>query len=221
MGDVEEFDALQPIILLGGGRHCKVVLDLILQIGEYTVTGISDIPEKMGSLVIDGFHINVMDKSLTLKPGEICYAFVTHGENLGVRKRLYEQAESREYIFPVLKSPHAYISPYSSIGKGTLIVQKSSVNPSTVIGVNVIINTSSIVEHDCVIGDHSHLGPGAVLCGGVNVGHSTFIGASSVVNPNVTIGDNVLIGSGTVVIKDVPDNVVVVGNPGQIIRDNV
>ena len=60
-----------------------------------------------------------------------------------------------------------------------------------------------------------------MLCGGVNVGHSTFIGASSVVNPNVTIGDNVLIGSGTVVIKDVPDNVVVVGNPGKIIRDNV
>ncbi|MCS0670243.1 sugar O-acetyltransferase [Cytobacillus firmus] len=49
-------------------------------------------------------------------------------------------------------------------------------------------------------------------------GNNVWIGGSALINPGVTIGDNVVIASGAVVTKDVPDNVVVGGNPAKIIK---
>jgi acetyltransferase-like isoleucine patch superfamily enzyme len=51
------------------------------------------------------------------------------------------------------------------------------------------------------------------------VGECTWIGAGSVVKPGIKIGANSMIGVGSVVVKDIPDNVVVVGNPARIIRN--
>ena len=53
----------------------------------------------------------------------------------------------------------------------------------------------------------------------VNIGSNVFIGAESVVLPGVTIGDNVVIGAGSVVTKDIPSNVVAVGNPCKVMRE--
>ncbi|WP_394172404.1 acyltransferase [Guptibacillus hwajinpoensis] len=49
------------------------------------------------------------------------------------------------------------------------------------------------------------------------IGNNVFIGIRSIILPGVTIGDNVIIAAGSVVVKDVPDNVVVGGNPAKII----
>lgn len=52
----------------------------------------------------------------------------------------------------------------------------------------------------------------------VTIGNHVWVGGRSVINPGVTIGNNVVIASGSVVTKDVPDNVIVGGNPAKVIR---
>ncbi|KAJ1668492.1 hypothetical protein IW140_000324 [Coemansia sp. RSA 1813] len=52
----------------------------------------------------------------------------------------------------------------------------------------------------------------------VRIGNNVWVGGNSVILPGVTIGDNVTIGAGSVVPKDVPSNVVVVGNPARIVK---
>src|SRR5699024_1414520 len=52
----------------------------------------------------------------------------------------------------------------------------------------------------------------------IMVGNNVWIGGSAIINPGVTIGDNVVIASGTVVTKDIPNNVVVEGNPAKVIK---
>jgi galactoside O-acetyltransferase len=53
----------------------------------------------------------------------------------------------------------------------------------------------------------------------VHIGNNVWIGANAVVLPGVTIGDNSVIGAGSVVTKDIPPNVVAVGNPCRVLRE--
>lgn len=53
----------------------------------------------------------------------------------------------------------------------------------------------------------------------IKIGKNCWIGAGAVVLPGVTIGDNVVIGAGSIVTKDIPSNVVAVGNPCKVLRE--
>ena len=53
----------------------------------------------------------------------------------------------------------------------------------------------------------------------VTIGNNVWIGAGSVILPGVTIGENTVIGAGSVVTKDIPANVVAVGNPCRVMRE--
>ena len=53
----------------------------------------------------------------------------------------------------------------------------------------------------------------------VHIGENVWIGANAVVLPGITIGDNSVIGVGSVVTKDIPPNVVAVGNPCRVLRE--
>jgi len=53
----------------------------------------------------------------------------------------------------------------------------------------------------------------------VHIGKNCWIGAGAVIVPGVTIGDNTVIGAGSVVTKDIPSNVVAVGNPCKVLRE--
>jgi len=52
----------------------------------------------------------------------------------------------------------------------------------------------------------------------IRIGNNVWIGGATVVLPGVTIGDNSVIGAGSVVTKDIPANVVAVGNPCKVIK---
>ncbi len=53
----------------------------------------------------------------------------------------------------------------------------------------------------------------------ITIGNNVWLGGNVVVNPGVHIGNNVVIGSGSIVTKDIPDNVIAIGNPCRIIRE--
>lgn len=53
----------------------------------------------------------------------------------------------------------------------------------------------------------------------VHIGRNCWIGAGAVIVPGVTIGDNAVIGAGSVVTKDIPSDVVAVGNPCRVLRE--
>src|SRR5690554_5810156 len=52
----------------------------------------------------------------------------------------------------------------------------------------------------------------------ITIGNNAWIGGGTIICPGATIGDNVTIGAGSVVTKDIPDNVLAVGNPCKVIK---
>ena len=82
------------------------------------------------------------------------------------------------------------------------------------IGDNVTIAVNAIIlAHDA--STKPFLGYSKV--GRVNIGSNVFIGGGSIILPGISIGNNVIIGAGCVVTHSIPDNSVVVGNPGRVI----
>lgn len=53
----------------------------------------------------------------------------------------------------------------------------------------------------------------------VRIGKNCWVGAGAIILPGITIGDNVVVGAGSVVTKDIPSNVVAVGNPCKVLRE--
>lgn len=53
----------------------------------------------------------------------------------------------------------------------------------------------------------------------VRIGRNCWLGAGVIIVPGITIGDNVVIGAGSIVTKDIPDNVIAVGNPCKVLRE--
>ena len=139
--------------------------------------------------------------------------------NNRIRQKIAERLQNH-ISFASIVHPNTLISETSKIGLGTFINANVTINALATIGEHCILNTGCIIEHECCIDNYVHIGPGAVLAGNVQVCAGTFIGANVTVKQGIKIGHNVIIGAGTVVIRDIPDNVTIVGNPSKIIKNN-
>jgi sugar O-acyltransferase (sialic acid O-acetyltransferase NeuD family) len=103
--------------------------------------------------------------------------------------------------------------------KNADIMPLTFIGPDVEIAFGVLINTRVNVHHDVIIGEYTEVSPQAVLLGGCIIGSFTRIGSNAVVLPKLKIGNNVVIGAGAVITKDIPDNSLVMGVPGKIIKE--
>ena len=98
-------------------------------------------------------------------------------------------------------------------------------------------NFTAVDDTHIYVGDYTMFGPNVILATAghpilpklrqeayqynmpVHIGKNCWLGAGVIVLPGVTIGDNTVIGAGSVVTKDLPSNVVAVGNPCRVLRE--
>lgn len=105
------------------------------------------------------------------------------------------------------------------IGNNTMISLGSKIDVhrgEVIIGDNCLITSGvKILSHDGAsrMIDYNDYGNGKVV-----IGNNVFIGVNAVILKGVKIGDNSVIGAGAVVSKSVPEQSLVVGNPGKVIR---
>ncbi len=211
----------KKLLLVGGGGHCKSVLDSLLKTSQYKDIGIIDKKENIGKAILGVPIIGGDDDLLELFQQGFNYAFVTIGSigNPAKRIKLFTKIERIGFNIPNICDSTAIISDNVTMTKGIYVGKNVVINTGSTIGEGVIINTSSTVEHDCVIGQFVHIASGSVLCGEVHIGRNTHIGANSVVKQQVKIGSNSLIGMGSVVLHDIGDNKLAYGNPCKEAKD--
>lgn len=118
------------------------------------------------------------------------------------------------------------ISPFARIGHfGTRISEGCNIMSGVVvtsdvqIGKAALINLNCTVGHDSTISDFVEMSPGVHISGNCTIGSFTNIGTNATILPKINIGQNVVIGAGSVITKDIPDNSLVVGVPGKIIKE--
>jgi sugar O-acyltransferase (sialic acid O-acetyltransferase NeuD family) len=168
------------ILLIGGGGHCKSVIDVIEQEDKYSITGIVDKKELIGQEVL-GYKVIGSDDNLLELFNECKNALVTVGQIKSnvVRVKLFSTLKEIGYTLPTIVSPLAYVSKHSRVDEGTVIMHQAVVNVDARVGKNCIINSKALVEHDAIIEDNCHISTAAIINGGVRVKENSFVGSNA------------------------------------------
>ncbi len=210
---------MTPIVLVGGGGHAKVCIEILQNMNTYQIIGIIDEYKPIGSSVYPPYKVTHNTLTITNFPKETLF-LVTIGRTKEnhPRKTIYEQLKAQGARFATIIAKNAVVAKTVKISQGTVIMNRAIVHPHSVIGENCVINTAAIVEHDCFIGDHTYVAPAAVINGGVRIGKNCLIGSNAVVLQERTIADDVIVGAGAVVTSDLLEPGVYVGCPAKKIR---
>ncbi len=138
---------------------------------------------------------DAMLKEMFAEIGEDCYIEPPFHANWGGHHVHFGNSVYANFNLTMVDDTHIYVGDY------------------TMFGPNVTVATAGHpIDPELRSGAYQYNMP-------VHIGRNCWLGAGVVVLPGVTIGDNSVIGAGSVVTKDIPPNVVAVGNPCRVLRE--
>ena len=203
---------MKDLILIGGGGHCKSVLEAAESAG-YNILGVLDMPEDVGKEILSTKVIGTDDDIPAYVDKTEFVITVGFIKNPSTRIRIFNKVKELGGKFATIIASTAYVSKYAEIGEGTVVLHQAFVNAGAKVGNNVILNTATNIEHDAVIGDHSHISTGTMINGECKVGERCFIGSQSVLANCVSVGDDIIVGAGSLVRKSISEKGIYSGNP--------
>ena len=203
----------RPLILIGGGGHCKSVIEVAESAG-YEIKGILDMPDEVGKEVLPGHKVIGTDDEIPQYVEE-CDFIITVGfiKNPALRIKLYNKVKAAGGRLATIIASTAHVSKYAELGEGTVIMHQVFVNAGAKIGDNCIINTFVNIEHDAEVGNQCHISTGTMVNGECKIGENCFIGSQSVCANCIEIASDIIVGAGSVVRKSIRVKGIYAGNP--------
>ena len=205
----------KKLILVGGGGHCKSVIDVAESAG-FQIQGILDIPENVGKKVLDYSIIGTDDQIPDYVKDAVFLVTVGHIKDATLRIKLHQKIVDAGGTLATIIASTAHVSQYAQIGEGSVIMHQAVVNADAIIGRGCIINTFANIEHDSKIGDYCHISTGAMINGNCVVGKETFFGSKSVMVNGIEIASGCVIGAGSLIRKNATQKGVYSGNPATL-----
>jgi len=210
--------AARPLLILGTRTLAVEVADLAWEIDGFEVAGfVENMDRRRCAERLEGLPIYWADDVAGLAGSH----YAVCGLATTFRSRFTDQMAALGMGFATLVHPSARLSSSSAIGEGSILSVGVIVASHTDIGRHVIVNRGALIGHHTQIGDYVTIHPGANIAGACRIGDAAYIGMGAVVIDHVTIGSHAVVGAGAVVTKDVPDNVLVVGVPAKIVKQDI
>lgn len=203
---------MKPLILVGGGGHCKSVIEAAESAGYY-ILGVLDMPEEVGKQILSTKVIGTDDDIPAYVDKAEFVITVGFIKNPAIRIKLFKIIKEAGGKLATVIASTAYVSKYAEIGEGTVVLHQAFVNAGAKVGRNVILNTATNIEHDAVIGDQCHISTGAMVNGECKVGKNCFIGSQSVLTNCISVGADIIVGAGSFVRKSITEKGIYSGNP--------
>ena len=194
---------MKNLILIGAGGHAKSCIDVIESTKQYNILGLIDLKEKIGSNIL-GYKIIDCDDNIKNYISNENYFLITLGQIQSPFKRieLFNILKKLNANIATVISPHAYVSKYSEIGEGTIVMHGAEINAAVKIGCNCIINSKALIEHDSIVEDNCHISTGAILNGNVTVKQNSFVGSSATIVQGVIVKENSFLKAGSLIIQN-------------------
>jgi len=205
------------LILVGGGGHCKSVIDVAESAG-YTILGILDTSENVGKKILGYPIIGTDDNISEYIDHALFIVTIGHIKDARLRINIHDRIMLSGGNLATIIARTAHVSKYSTIGNGSVIMHQAVVNADAIVGRNCIINTFANIEHDTLIKDFCHISTGVMVNGNCIVGERTFVGSQAVLANGVTIPNGCVIAAGSFIRKTIFQKGIYSGNPGVLLR---
>lgn len=213
---------MMDIIMVGSGGCMRELAWQILEdnrnVCKWNIVGYIDdtYPIKEKEVTVGSYRIPYIGNDQYLLNLQTHVNIVLSVGSSKLRKRIANTYMANKNIhFPNIILGSAYVCNDLICGQGCIIAMDARISTNVKMGDFVFVNTGSMICHDGCIGNFVTLGPRVQIAGAVMIDDNTEIGMNASIIQCLTIGKNVAVGAGAVVIKDVNDNVVMVGVPAR------
>lgn len=207
------------LVIFGTGGHAREMCELVASINQdkptYNFLGFLDQAVSTSS----EFKGEVLGNHMWLLDNPSVRVVVGIGSPVS-RRRVAKLIRSvTDNKFETLIHPSAYIGSDCKIGQGSMVCAGVVITCGVSLGEHVIVNIHSSLSHETKLDDYVTIAPNVTICGGVVIAEGADIGASATIIQLKKIGSWSVVGAGAVVIKNIEDNVTVVGVPARTVTE--
>lgn len=216
---------MKKVIILGGSGAGMVAATVALRLEDVEFLGFLNDNIGPGGTIGDYRKLPVLGRTEDVKKylkEKDTYFFVAY-EGIRDPYKSYEAWKNlpipRDRYINLI-DPNAVIPEgFVKLGVGVLAAPFVQISPDSEISDNVMLLGNAFVGHNSFVGEFSHVTTNSVVGAFAHIGKGVTVGMNSTVLGRVHVGDFTLIGAGSVVTKDVPDSVIIAGNPAKVLRE--
>ena len=207
------------LFIYGAGATGREIADIVArsQAIHQTWSGVHFVDDCTSETSVYGLQVFKFDAMRQF--GRPYQCIVAQGEP-HARQSLHQKLVEHGVALATVVDPRTTISPAAHIEPGCIIGPGSFVSCNTRIAANTMLEINCIVGHDIDIGAHSVISSCTVIGGHSTVGQATFIGMNASVRDRIKIGSRSIIGMASAVFSNIPDDVIALGNPARVLRNN-
>lgn len=213
---------MKDVVIYGAGSVGRLSEQIIRDINQekkqYNLLGfLDDNPVKHTTLVNNLPVLGSVDWLTSQAKAFVALGFSSPVQKFSLIQRL-KKINHRN--FAKLIHPKAWVSKRVEIGAGSIIYPGVCIDVDVKIGSFCLLNKLCTLGHDTIVGNYATIAPGVNIGGFNQIDEGCDFGINACSIQKIKIGKWATIGAGAVIIRDVPDNAVVVGNPGREIKKN-
>ncbi|MCG7937594.1 MAG: NeuD/PglB/VioB family sugar acetyltransferase [Candidatus Thiodiazotropha lotti] len=210
--------SIKPMVIIGSGGHAFCLREIAALAGFNVIGAIdrtaTDIQQVNGLPILGGDDL-LLDSSFIQD-----HQFAVGIGNPVARNRYGDLLLRQGADCPPIINPSSYVSADASLGAGVLLMGMNAVNHGARLDDFVALDWQVTVGHGSHLGRAVFAGPGSRVAGDVECGKESYLGLGCQVIEKVSIGEHSVIGAGATVTRNIPANVVAVGSPAKVIKEN-
>jgi sugar O-acyltransferase (sialic acid O-acetyltransferase NeuD family) len=205
--------------IYGSGGLGREVLALTERITAQKWEKIVFINDFEQNSLINGAEVFTFDAFTKNFATDIAKVVIAVGEPKD-RQMLRQKVTACGYALQSLICPTASVGAETLIGDGVVVQFGCFISCNAKIGDNVYIQPNSLIGHDSIVGNDTIISPYVAISGNCTIGERAYIGSSVPVKEKISIGADSIVGLGSVVMRDIPENVIALGNPARAMKNN-
>ena len=205
---------MKKVIVIGSGGHAKVVIDILHEMEDIEILGITSNSLSVNSFFL-GYQVLGDDDVLTQFANQNCFIAMGLGgyKDNNLREKVYNYVKGLGFNFINAIHPKSIISKTVKLGESVVIFAGAVLNTEVQIGNNTIVLTGSTIDHETIVGNNVLISAGVTIGAYSKINDNSLLALGSKIISGITIGRNAVVAAGAVVIRDVPDNDTVFGIP--------